>query len=294
MTHHRRLSGVAIAALLGLSPALAQRVHTETPTTVALMAAVGDQLSFVRQRQGTGSHIEPFTRQTLQLEGKQLNYAVLRGLDRAIELEEPAARRVLLSWNPPAELTKALNQVSSKDRNEQLLDALRKHLESVPDRKQWDRIEAVLPHYNYHGVKGLGTKLNGIGVYVQPLARNSIDIDTEGGVVEREERAGDYHTVNPRTGEKSNYSTYVAPYFYFDRVTLDAKTLKVLSRKPQMDSVKYHDPDSVARDVSGQLTTAEVFGKLLDLAEKSAYKSVRGTVEVGAPRAITPPPTKTQ
>lgn len=289
-----RLIAVAAAALLGLSPAWAQNVPVETPTTVALMAAVGDQLSFVRQRQGTGSHIEPFTRQTVQLEGQQLNYAVLRGLDRAIELEEPQARRVLLSWNPPPELTKALNEATSKDRNEQLLDALRKHLESVPDRKQWDRIEAVLPHYNYHGVKGLGTKLNGIGVYVQPLGRNTLDINEEGDVVVGDERAGDYHTVNPRTGEKSKFSTYVAPYFYFDRVTLDAKTLKVLSRKPQLDSVKYHDPDSVARDVSGQLTTAEMFGKLLDLAEKSAYKSVRGSVEVGAPKAVTPEPTKPQ
>lgn len=294
MTPRSRLIAAAAAALLSLSPAFAQNVQPDTRTTVALMAAVGDQLTFVRHRQGTGSHIEPFSRQSIQLEGQQLNYAVLRGLDRAIELDEPETRRVLLSWNPPAEVTKALNQSSSKDRNEQLLDALRKYLQSVPERSQWDRIEAVLPHYSYHGAKGLGTKLNGIGVYVQPLASGTIDIDDEGSIIETEARNGDYFTINPRTGEKAKYSTYVAPYFYFDRVTLDAKTLKVLARKPQLDSVKYHDPDSVARDVSKQFTTAEMFGQLLDLAEKSAYKSVRGSVEVGAPKAVEPPAAKPQ
>jgi len=289
MRIHIKFLATAAAALLGLSPAWAQRVQAEAPTTVALMAAVGDQFSFVRQRQGTGSHIEPFTRKTVQLESQQLNFAVLRGLDRAIELEEPAARRVLLSWNPPAELTAELNKASSKDRNEQLLDALRKHLSSVPERTQWDRIEAVLPHFAGRGVKGMAGKLNGIGVYVQPLSTMAVDIDDEGGVVETSERNGDYHTVNPRTGEKSNYSTYVAPYFYFDRVTLDARTLKVLARKPQLDSVKYHDPDSNARDVGTQLSMADMMGKLLDLAEKSAYKSVRGSVEVSAPKVVERP-----
>lgn len=286
---NKRLCLIAIATASLLAPAWAQRVQAEAPTTVALMAAVGDQFTFVRQRQGTGSHIEPFTRKTVQLEGQQLNYAVLRGLDRAIELEEPQTRRVLLSWNPPADLTAQLNQASNRDRNEQLLDALRKHLQTVPERKQWDRIEAVLPHFNGLGVKGMAGKLNGIGVYVQPISNADLDIDTEGEIVSASEKDGAYQTVNPRTGEKSNFSTYVAPYFYFDRVTLDAQTLKVLSRKPQMDSVKYHDPDSTAKDVGTQLSMADMMGKLLDLAEKSAYRSVRGSVEVSAPKAIDPP-----
>lgn len=289
-----RLIATAAAVLLTLSPAWAQRVQAEAPTTVALLAAVGDQLTLVRQRQGTGSHIEPFSRQTVQLQGQQLNYAVLRGLDRAIELEEPASRRVLLSWNPPVDVTNQLSKATFRDRNEQLLDALRKYLEGVPERKQWDRIEAVVPHFQGVSTKGMGTKLSGIGVYVQPLASSSLEIDGEGEVINyTPDKEGNYSTINPRTGEKSNYSTYVAPYFFFDRVTLDASTLKVLSRKPQMDNVKYHDPDSLARDVSAHMSTADMMGKLLELAEKSAYRSVRGSVEVSAPKAIAPP-AKTQ
>ncbi len=295
MDKHVRLIAIAAAALLTLSPAWAQRVQAEAPTTVALLAAVGDQLTLVRQRQGTGSHIEPFSRQTVQLQGQQLNYAVLRGLDRAIELEEPASRRVLLSWNPPADLTAQLSKAVYRDRNEQLLDALRKYLESVPERQQWDRIEAVVPHFQGVGTKGMGTKLSGIGVYVQPLARMKLEIDGEGEVVNSSsDKEGDFGTINPRTGERSNASTYVAPYFFFDRVTLDARTLKLLSRKAQMDNVKYHDPDSTARDVGGHLSTADMMGKLLELAEKSAYRSVRGSVEVSAPKAVDTPPAKPQ
>lgn len=285
---NHRFCLVAIVATSLLTPAWAQRVQAEAPTTVALLAAVGDQFTFVRQKQSTGSNLEPFSRQTMQLQTQQLNYAVLRGLDRAIELEEPQARRVLLSWTAPAEVKAAMEKSYVNNRNEVLLDALRKYLASMPERKQWDRIEAIVPHFSYRGVKGLGTKLSGIGVYVQPLQSMSVDINGEGDI-ESSERNGSYFTVDPNTGDKSNYSTYVAPYFYFDRVTLDAQTLKVLSRKPQMDSIKYHDPTSTAVDVARQLSSAQMIDKLLDLAEKSAYRSVRGSVEVSAPKAIDPP-----
>ncbi|MDM4767327.1 hypothetical protein [Pelomonas sp. SE-A7] len=267
----------------------AQRVQAEAPTTVALIAAVGDQISFVRQRPSTGSHTDPFKRQTVQTQGQQLNYAVLRGLDRALELEEPKTQRVLLSWNPPAEFAEVLDKANTRDRNELLLDELRKYLMAAPERKQWDRIEAIVPHYSWRGTKGMAGKLSGIGIYVQPLAATSFDIDSEGTVNEVSERNGDYKTVNPKTGEAGKYSTYVAPYFFFDRVTLDAQTLKVLSRKPQLDSVKYHDPDAASLDVGQQMSMADMMGKLLDIAEKSAYRSVRGSVEVSAPKAIDTP-----
>lgn len=280
----------ALALLISLT-AQAQQAATPTkPAVIALVAAVGNKLSYVRQRASTGSHMEPFSRNSVSLNTQALNLAVLRGLDKALELDEPGSQRVFLSWTAPAEVDAAIEKSYGAKRDEILLEALREYLRQMPQREGWDRIEAVLPRYAHLSRAGMAGKLGGMGIYVQPLQSGSVEFDENGEVSSSTTNDGQYKTVNPRTGETARESTFVAPYFYFDRVTLDAKTLAVLSHKPQYDNIKYSDPDSTALDVSQQMPLRGMLERMLTLAERSAYQSVRGKseVEVGPARAITP------
>lgn len=283
----RRLS----LAALGLALSLPQALQAEgTPKAIALVSAVGDQLSVVRQKESTGSHIEPFTRRQLPINGQTLNFAMLRGLDRALEIEEPQTPRVLLRWDAPAETRKALAETYGSERDDVVLQALITHLRGLPERSQWSRIEALLPKYFRHQTRGMGTKLAGIGIYTQPLESSQIDLGDDGvaSVIEGPSE-GRNRVINPHTGEHGRASTYVAPYVYFERVTLDAQTLAVIGRKAQFDNIKYHDPMSTANDVSKHLPLTDLLGRLMQLAERSAYQSVRGkesSVEVSTPREL--------
>jgi hypothetical protein len=285
-----------LAGVLALSLAA---VHTGTfaqstarPPTVALLAAVGDQLDIVRQRESTGSLLEPFSRRHIMLNGQSLNLAALTGLDRAIEEDEPDKRRVLLTWSPPAELKQRLADAHGAARETLLLQSLQAYLEPLPARAEWDRIELILPAYQFASGNSMGRKLVGVGFYVQPLYQRgySIDTDIEDMAATPVPENAANRVINPNTGEAVYSDTFVAAYMYFQRVTLDARTLEVTARKRQLDHVKYADPSATARDVADTIPMRTMLAKLLALAERSAYTSVRGksTVNVTAPKAVEP------
>lgn len=288
----KHLACVLVVAILSVSA----RAHPPAkPATVALIAAVGNQVDVVRQRESTGSHREPFSRKSFAVNGQALNMAVLKGLDQAIEEEEPQAQRVLLAWTAPAEVQRQLASARGKAREALVLAALQEHLRAMPARAGWDRIEAILPSYFFESVGGLGRKLAGVGFYVQPLSRGAVspdwgDVDEPVAPDVAPEDESDYKIVDPNTGQHVRSSTYIAAYMYFQRVTLDARTLEVLSRKRQLDNVKYADPNSTALDVADQIPLRVMTGKLLDLAERSAYTSVRGKsqVFVTQPKVVAP------
>lgn len=288
----KHLACVLVVAILSVS---ARAQPPAKPATVALIAAVGNQVDVVRQRESTGSHREPFSRKSFAVNGQALNMAVLKGLDQAIEEEEPQAQRVLLAWTAPAEVQRQLASAHGKEREALVLAALQEHLRAMPARAGWDRIEAILPSYFFESVGGLGRKLAGVGFYVQPLSRGAVspdwgDVDEPVAPDVAPEDESDYKIVDPNTGQHVRSSTYIAAYMYFQRVTLDARTLEVLSRKRQLDNVKYADPNSTALDVADQIPLRVMTGKLLDLAERSAYTSVRGKsqVFVTQPKVVAP------
>lgn len=269
------------------------------PPVVALVAAVGDQIDIVRQRERTGTHREPFSRKSFAINGRALNMAILKGLDQAIEEAEPQAQRVLLAWTAPAATQQQLAEAEGKDREALTLAALKTHLQSLPARAGWDRIEAILPSYFYSSVGGMGRKLSGLGFYVQPLDKGASvqPWDSDAEALDSETPDPDpaggasHRTVDPNTGETGRSLTYVATYMYFQRITLDARTLEVVGRKRQLDNVKYADPKATAIDVGDQIPLRVMTSKLLDLAERSAYTSVRGKssqINVTAPRPVEP------
>ena len=161
-----------------------------------------------------------------------------------------------------------------------MLASLTEHLSGLTERQNWDRIEVIVPAYSDAEMQGVGTKLSGIGVYVQPLAPQDFDLDgmgdgSAGGAIITSEAEGDYRTVNPRTGETAHSSTYVAPYMYFERLTYDAKSMALIKRERHFDNTKYADLDSTALDVGSQMTNAQLIGKLVESVERSAYKAIR-------------------
>lgn len=256
------------------SAALAQGAPGK-PSVIAMVATVGDQVSYSCQRSSAGTNIDPTYRKTVAIPTQALNAAVLKGLDRALEREEPGSKRFFLLWHTPADTAEALKAAYGEQRNVLLLEALLAQLRPLPQRMEWDRIEAILPRYARTEVDGMGTKLGGIGFYVQPLKDLRVEFQEDGETVTIE-ADGSSRTIDPKTGKKGNYTTIVAPYFFFDRITLDARTLQVLARTAHFDNVKYHDPNSTAIDVADQMPVAEMFTRLATLMEQSAYRSVRG------------------
>lgn len=269
---------LSIGLLAGASPA--QTPAEARPQVVALIATLGDQLTIVRKRPTRASDVEPYSRRPLQVDGQLLNYSVLRGLDSAIAADEPQARRVMLRWRPSEALSTRLRNSEAKDANELLFDALIQQLSQMPQRAEWDRIEAIMPSYSWVEKQGMPRRIGGIGIFIQPLG-SQWDITDEDGVNRNSDyQPDDYDTVHPTTGAKGKDSAFVAPYIYFERVTLDARTLTVLSRKPQYANTKYSDPKSTSMDVMDGLSPADLVSHLSNLVERAAYQSVRGKAEV--------------
>jgi hypothetical protein len=276
---------VCVYGYIGAMASLSFALTPPVAKTVALMAVVGDQISFVRERMPMG-HTDRTFRKTVDLRGdgaQAINVSILKGLDKALKKENPLTNNVFLLWRMPADLRESWNEKKGCDKDGALLEAILSYLQQVPQRKDWDQIELVVPRYYQNDRDGIGRKLGGVGIYVQPLEKATVEFE-ENGDMSLTDKDGDDTTINPNTGARSNASTYVAPFFYVERITIDAKTLEILGRKSSFDNVKYNDPTAATLDVGDQMTMKDMLTKLNALAEKAAYRSIRGVrpeVEVG-------------
>jgi hypothetical protein len=278
---------ILAAAVIALPLAAAAQEPARPPQTIALISTLGDQLSIIKQRGKRASNVDDFSRRTLQVDPQLLNMAVLRGLDAALAAEEPDSRRIMLRWSANPGLVEALNNASFQARDALVFDALRERLEQIPQRAQWDRIEAILPRYSWESREGMPRQLGGIGIYVKPTGNQWALMD-EDSIDRRQDYADpDRTTINPRTGEQQKDKAYVAPFISFERVTLDAKTLVVVARKPQFTHTKFSDPNSKSIDVIEQVSPAEIVTQLNKLVEQAAYRSIRGAVEVSPVKPVT-------
>ncbi|HEY4081648.1 MAG TPA: hypothetical protein VGM81_13230 [Burkholderiaceae bacterium] len=270
----------------------------KAPQTIALLAAIGDRVEIVRHLKTSARPGDPYRRKTMQITDQTLNFAVLRGMDKALTEEDPEAKHVLLQWDAPPELADKITKARGDQRGDLMIGALTEHLKSLPERQQWDRIEVIVPAYTYLDKDGMGTKLSGIGVYVQPQAPQTFDLDSigadsgGGSAVILTESDGDYRTVDPKTGATAHAATYVAPFMYFERLTFDAKSMALLKRQVYFDNTKYADPNSRALDVGSEMASKEMIDKMLASAEHSAFKSIHsvtGEVKVSTPRPLPTP-----
>ena len=281
------LAMLCSVTMTGAQPADATKAATPTPPrSYALVSAVGDRFTYVRQRRSVGSNIiDNFARQELKVANNALNYAVLRGLDQALRESEPDSKRVLMAMNAVQ-----LDGVRAQDRERVSLEKMIAALEPMPQRRDWDRIIVVTPSYVFSQHNGMGSKLSGLGVYVQPVESGRLEGENFSGDIDPTLQ-GESATVSP-DGKRSQSKLYVAPFSYLQVVTLDAKTLKVINKNPRYDFQKLYDPASTALNVENSMSPDFLADKILGLIELSAGRAVNenygAKVEVGDIKPVPP------
>lgn len=274
-------------------PASTASAATPKPVrTHALVSAVGDQFTYVRQKEVTGSNvIDNFTRKVVKVPNNILNNAVLRALDRAINTEDPTSERVYITL-APAELEGVLPQ----DREAAAIGKLVTAIEKMPERMNWDKVYVVTPKFLFSEYTGMGSKLQGFGVYVQPLSSATIQGDGNEFELGQEIDASGFGESDSTTpdGEGTKSKRYVAPFSYISTYVLDAKTLKVLEKNNRHDFQKLFDPMSTALDVANSIPTEFLAARIARLVERSVGKSVRdiddkARIEVGDVKPVAKP-----
>jgi hypothetical protein len=273
-----------VAILLALvAPAAAAADEVPKPRTFALVSAVGDQFQYVRRRQQVGSNLDPFYRLSARVPKGALDTAVLRGLDRTVAAGDPASERVYLALNPAE-----MEGVPAAERDRVAIGKVVSALEPMKQRAGWERIFVVTPNYRYGEIQGLGSKLGGVGVFIQPLERaRAGNQDLDGGL----EGMLEPDTVTP-DGKPTNSSVFVAPFFYTKLWVLDAKTLQVLDSEERFDFQKIYDPGWTAVDVAKNFTPeqlAEQVEKFVERASSRALREAIGVVTVTEPKAVDAP-----
>jgi hypothetical protein len=263
-------SGISLAATQATSTTSAPQKQI-----FALVSAVGDQFTYVRQKESTGSNIiDNNIRSNIKVPSNGLNMAVLRGLDAGITAAHPDSEKLYIALNA-AEMKDVLPQ----NREAVAIGKIVSELEKRPERATWDKIIVATPKYLQSERSGMGPKLHGLGVYVQPLTGGSLqgengeqDIDVSG--------QGESDTTNPEDGKKNKSKVYVAPYSYIQVYVIDPKTMKVIEKIARHDFTKLNDPNSTALDVGKSIPLDVLATRMTTLIERSAARAV-GESEVG-------------
>lgn len=252
------------------------------PRTYALVSAVGDQFQYVRRRPSVGTMFEPFVRFTATVSGGALDRAVLRGLDRTVAANDPRSERVFLALNP-AEVQDA----KPEDRDRIAIGKVISVLEPMTQRKGWDRIFIVTPHWRFGEINGLASKLGGIGVFIQPLERRTGNLEFDANI----EGFGEVEAVTPDGKPSSSASVFVAPFFHTKLWVVDPKTLQVIDAEERFDSQKIYDPMWTAVDVAKNFSPEQLAGHIEKFVERASARALGeaiGVVTVTDPKAVAP------
>lgn len=244
----------------------AEAVATPKPKVYALISAVGDQFTYVTQKQTVGSNIfDHYERKVLKVPNDAINASVLRGLDNAIAQRDPTSKRILAKLNPLE-----MEGVRPVDRERVAMGKLLATLDKFPQRLEWDTIIVVTPKFQYTERAGMGAKLEGLGVYVQPLESARMSDDTGQDILGGEGE----DTVTPDGKPGKTSKTFVAPYNYTQTWVIDAKTLKVLETSARYEFQKIYDPESTAINVAKSITTDKLAQIFTTFVEKSVARGV--------------------
>ena len=261
----------------------AQPVAVPKPKVYALISAVGDQFSYVTQKQSVGSNmLDNYKRVVTKVPNNALNVSILKGLDRAIAQRDPASVRILATLN-----ALEMEGVPPVEREKVALTKLLAALEKMPQRAEWDTIIVVTPKFLFSGRQGMGSKLEGIGIYVQPLESNSLDVDGGGELLGSEGEV----TITPDGKPGKRSSVYVAPYNYTQTWVFDAKTLKVLETSARYEFQRVYDPESTALNVANSIPVAKLAEVLSNFIERSVARGVGEalpSIEIGDIKPVVP------
>jgi hypothetical protein len=262
--------------MLALAAVPAWAETPERPKTYALVSAVGDDISIVRARRTTGTLFEGYVRSTMPALNGVIYLAVLRGMDRVIDRREPQSTRVFLRLSPGQ-----LDDVPVHQREQAALDRLRNALQALPQRKDWDEIIVITPHYRFSEMQGLPSKLHGVGIYFNNLGN-------EAEAFLRQMFGSSGTPIEPAVVGLDGASTgrssrYVALFSYTKVWFLDAKTLQVNQSEPWIVDEKLYDPMSTALDVGKMFTPEQLVRSFESFVERSATQLVASTRPVVEP-----------
>jgi hypothetical protein len=259
----------AVLAYVFASPVNAQTTASSPATkqVIALVAAGFNSFSYVRQKQQTGSNvIDNNVRVEVKVPGNSLNLAVLRGLERGVGGQNPNAEFVYVSLN-----AEEMKDVLPQDREAAAIGKIVAALEKMPDRAKWDKVIVATPKFLFSGREGMGPKLSGIGIYVQPLRSGEVD-DIDFGLSAVDiDKYGESTTATPQ-GNQASSKQYVAPFAYMQVYTLDPRSLKVLGKNARHDYQKLSDPESTALDVEKSIPPDFLAARVGRLIERSAAR----------------------
>ena len=271
---------IGTLALVACAQSQAQPAETPKPKVYALISAVGDQFTYVTQKESTGSNvIDHYNRVVLKVPGNALNTSVLKGLDRAIEQRDPGSTRIFATLS-----ALEMEGVRPVDREKMAMGKLLSALEKMPQRADWDTIIVVTPKFQLSERSGMGSKLEGIGIYVQPLESGMLE--SGGGDILGSD--GEL-TITPDGKPGKRSSVYVAPYNYTQTWVFDAKTLKVLETSTRYEFQRVYDPDSTALNVANSIPIAKLAEVMTSFIERSVARGVGEalpSIEIGEIRPV--------
>lgn len=252
------------------------------PRSLAVLAAAGDQFQYVRRKPPVASRIDPFVRRSATVPGNGLNMMVLRGMDRALSAQYPHAGLTLLTLTPTAEDREVLPQ----EREAHTMRRATAYLSSLPGRTEWDQIYVVTPKWFFDERKGMGSRLSGIGLFVQPVPSGLDDVDEAVGLQDEVRDIGTGEQKKPRS------ATYVAPFFYMQVTILDAKTLAIIHREDRYDFRKIINSEAAALDVEQSITPRQLAGEIERFVETAARRMIidkDGSIDIGPVRTVPVP-----
>jgi hypothetical protein len=173
-------------------------------------------------------------------------------------------------------------------REEEAIAQVVSKLEKMPQRSQWDRIVVVTPAYSPRERDGMAARLQGFGVFAQPLHSGLADFF---GGAASDSQNGD-KAITP-ANKTIRADTYLAPYSYVEAWVLDAKTLAVLEKRAVFDNQKIADPTSGSFDLYQSVSKEFLAARIADVIDRSVYKAVtgtelRGNVQIGPVKPIPP------
>ena len=269
----------AIAALVSAGNFAAHAADEPAPAppskVSALVSVVGDRLSFARQKKSTGTSVEPMERASAKVSDPMaIDGAVLRGVDRILGRAEPDVQRIFLKVHVPE-----LQTVEPQRRNEASLAAVIAQLQPIAQRQQWDRIYVVTPDYRYSELPGLGSKLHGVGIYVQPLSSERLEDVLQATA----SSASEFETVNEDGKPNVRGSdVYITLYFVTRIHVLDAKTLKVIESRPHIYHQKIYDFNWTAIDLMQAMPPEKFAARMEQFVERASSASMIDTLGSGA------------
>ena len=265
------------------------------PRTFALIAALGDQFSIVSEEETIGSRLKGYKRSSETVPDNLLNVLALQSLDKVVDQLHPGSKRDYLALD-----TRKMGLGLPAQREAKMISDIQARLgEMSPHQRQkWDLILVATPTYVRSDFNGMATKLEGFGVFTQPLVGGSFSFptDTYGDQSALASPLIDYHFANQHredaiTPDKKpvKSKTYVAPFSYIKVWILDPSTLAVLDEQKRFQNQKIADPLSDSLDLNLSISKEFMAQQMIALIDNSIHSAVaqsekngaRGTVEIG-------------